>query len=138
MNGKTLASTICFLLVAASAAAQGVRIEATPQPRDRHEIVSPGLNYERTKPSERDYYPDGPRVEHDPGFIEGLSSEYELGNSRGRAGVAGWTSPNMPVGASVASGYRDVTGWFGLGFSVTWGGPPRNPPPDAPAPPRAK
>lgn len=136
MNGKTLASSFCFLLVATCAAAQEVKIEASPLPRDRPEIVSPGLNYERTKPREHDMYPDGPRVEHDPGFIEGLSSEYETGTTRGRAGVAGWTSPNMPVGASVASGYRDVTGWFGLGFSVTWGAPPRQSPPDTP--PRAK
>ena len=134
MNGKMLASAVLLLFVAAPAVAQDVKLEAKPPARERPEIVEPGLNYERTRPRERDFYPDGPTVEHDPGFIEGLSGEWESGNSRGRAGIAGWTSPNMPVGASVANSARQDPGWFGLGFSVTWGGPPRNTPP----PPRAK
>jgi hypothetical protein len=132
MKAKTLALGVLFAFVAAPAVAQEVKIEARPPARERPEIVKPGLNYERTKPREHDFYRDGPRVEHDPGFIEGLSGEYETANSRGRAGIAGWTSPNLPVGASVANGYDNVTGWFGLGFSVTWGGPPR------PARPSAK
>jgi hypothetical protein len=90
------------------------------------------LHYETTRPPDTDYYPQGTKVEHDPAFIEPLASSYENAEGSGRAGLSGWTAPNTPVGSPVG-GWRDVSGWFALGFSVTWGGPPAAP---KAAPPR--
>ena len=42
----------------------------------------------------------------------------------GRAGVAGFTVPNAPVGSRVASD-PDNPGWAGLGFAIEWGRPER-------------
>ena len=125
MNAKTVLAIVGFSLVVASAAvAQEVKIEAKPQAREpKLEIVPPAGRYEQSQPTDREFYPDGPRVEHDPAFIEGLSREYQTATSAGRAGLSGWTSPAMPLGAEVARN-REVTGWFALGFSVTWGAPP--------------
>ena len=129
MKALVVAAVFGFsVVVASSAVAQEIKIEAKPPAREPRPDRAPhGGQYEQSRPTDRDFYPDGPRVERDPGFIEGLSGEYATGNTTGRAGVSGWTSPNTPVGASVASGQHEVTGWFGLGFSVTWGGPPRVP-----------
>lgn len=106
-------------------AAQDVQIQsrATP-PAVEREIMTPGLHYDQSRPSDRDYYPEGPRVEHDPAFFEDMSRGYETSTGSGRVGVSGWTSPATPVGPTAAIGQREVPGWFGLGFSVTWGGPP--------------
>jgi hypothetical protein len=126
MHARAFALVLAASLFAASlAAAQDVKIQAKPPAGEpKIEIIPPGGHYEQTRPTDRDFYPDGPRVEHDPAFIQGLSGEYQIGESTGRAGVSGWTSPNTPVGPEVA-GWREVTGWFGFGFSMTWGGPPR-------------
>src|SRR5207248_1832947 len=87
-------------------------------------VVPPPLHYETTKPPDSDFYPDGGvKVEHDPAFIEPFAGRYETTNGSGRFGLSGWTAPNPPVGSPV-SGWRDVSGWFALGFSVTWDGPP--------------
>ena len=125
MKANALAIAFVVSLFAASlAAAQQMKIEVKPPEREpRPEIVAPGLRYEQSRPSDHEFYPNGPTVEHDPAFIEGLSTAYRTGDSRGRVGVAGWTSPNTPVGPSVI-GYREVSGWFGLGFSIVWNGPP--------------
>lgn len=128
MRIKALALGVLFALAAMPAMAQDVKIEAPRPSTERPDAVDRSrVPYDRSRPTDRDYYPDGPRVSHDPAFIEGMSSEYQRGNSSGRAGVAGWTSPNAPLGPGVM-GYREVTGWFGLGFTVTWGGPPRTTP----------
>ena len=74
---------------------------------------------------------EGEMVEHDPAFIGPLSSRRSTPTSTGRAGIAGWVSPNTPVGSPV-SGWGEVTGYFALGFSMTWDGPPPTRPP-APA-----
>ena len=127
------------LLVAmpAAAAAQGVvpqaggkgevRIEsrpATPSQRETR-VVPPPLHYETTRPPDADVYPyhEGVKVEDDPAFIEPLAGQYETTTGSGRFGLAGWTSPNAPVGSPV-SGWRDVSGWLSFGFAVTWDGPP--------------
>jgi hypothetical protein len=119
---------LAMLLVAAlvvPAAAQDVKIEAKPpilEPgRERHLIV-PGSQTEKTRPPDADFYRDGTRVSHDPAFFEDFSVE----TATGRAGVSGWTAPNQPVGAE-ASQFRSVSGWFALGLSFTWGGPPTRP-----------
>lgn len=127
MKLRMLAIVFGVSLVAASlAAAQDVRIQAKPPEREpRPEIITtPGGHYEQSRPTDREFYPDGPRVEHDPAFIEGLSGEYETGNTTGRVGLSAWTSPNTPVGPEV-TGRRELNGWFGFGFSVTWGAPSR-------------
>ena len=95
-----------WLLVAMPAAAQ-VKIESTRPPDDRAvRVLPPPLHYE--------------------------TSRYSTPTSTGRVGVSGWTAPNQPVGSPVG-GWRDVSGWFALGFSITWGGPPP-PPAQKPAP----
>lgn len=112
--------------------AQQVDITAPAPPRGREPaVVPPGDHYDATRPSDADYYPRGPRVRHDPSYIGPLSSKTADGT--GRAGVAGWTAPNTPANSSEASGFREVTGWFALGFAVEWGGPPPRRVPARPA-----
>jgi hypothetical protein len=111
------------LLLAQPADAQ-LGIETKRDPGERAtRVVPPPLHYETTRPPDTDYYPQGTKVEHDPAFIEPLSSKYENANGSGRIGISGWTAPNTPVGSPVG-GWRDVSGWFALGFSITWDGPP--------------
>ncbi|HEX9821295.1 MAG TPA: hypothetical protein VGD07_16965 [Methylomirabilota bacterium] len=111
------------LLVALPAAAQQVEIEARPPTERPARVVPPPLHYETTRPPDNDFYPQGTRVEHDPAFIEPLAGSYETPSGSGRFGLSGWTAPNPPVGSPVG-GWRDVSGWFAIGFSVTWDGPP--------------
>jgi hypothetical protein len=120
------------VLAAASADAQ-VRIERTPSPpkeekRPQARIVPPPLHYEQTRPRDADFYPYGTRVEHDPAFIEPFAGTYQTATSSGRYGLSGWTAPNPPIG-SEATLWRQTHGWFALGFSVTWDGPPARPAP---------
>ena len=115
------------LLIALPAAAQ-VQIESKRPPAEREaRVVPPPLHYETSKPPDHDFYPQGTKVGHDPAFIEPLASKYENASGSGRIGLSGWTAPNQPVGSPVG-GWRDVSGWFALGFSVTWGGPPAQKP----------
>jgi hypothetical protein len=121
---RVLVMAALGLALAVPAAAQQVDIEAKkPEPERRIEIIAPGMVYEVTRPSDSDYYPGGTRVEHDPAFIEPFTSPIETRTMTGRLGLSGWTSPNAPVGAE-ATGHREISGWFGIGFSVTWNGPP--------------
>jgi hypothetical protein len=120
---------LAFLLTgftAGVATAQQVEIKApapkAPAPPREHDIegiVNPGLQYEITRPDDSRYLPVGPRVHHDPAFIEPLSVPTETG----RMGVAGWTSPTAAMGGPLAGG-REVTGYFAIGFAIEWGGPP--------------
>jgi hypothetical protein len=129
--GSAIALGLLGLLVAGPAAAQQVEIESRPPaPRERApEIVPPGLHYEISRPDDADFYPYGPKVRHDPAFIEPFVTETEGVETTGRAGLSGWTAPNTPVGPPVG-GYRDVNGWLAIGFTISWGGPP---PPKRPA-----
>lgn len=113
------------VLAAGSAWAQQVEIRAPAPPREpgRPEVIAPGLHDQVTRPSDSDYYPGGTRVQHDPAFIAPFTTRWQTPTSSGRVGLSGWTAPNPPVGSPV-SGHREVTGWFALGFSVTWDGPP--------------
>ncbi len=119
--GKILLALVVVLAAVPSvpAAAQQVHIEAPP-PGGAPEpaVISPPLRYERTLPENQDLYPPGPRVIPEPGFIGPLSVPTETG----RAGVAGWTQPKEKLGGQVA--WQEVTGYFSLGFAVTWGAPP--------------
>jgi hypothetical protein len=103
------------------AGAQQVHITAPTPPRERgiEGIIGPELQYELTQPDDARYLPPGPRVHHDPAFIAPLSKATESG----RVGVAGWTSPTAAIGAP-ATGNREVTGYFAIGFAFEWGGPP--------------
>lgn len=112
------------ILGTSPAVAQRVDVEKqAPTTEPRLEIVPPRLQGDVTRPSDHDFYPDGPRVQHDPAFIEPLTAETETG----RMGLSGWTAPQTPVGAAV-TGHRDVSGWLAVGFSATWGGPPKTKP----------
>jgi hypothetical protein len=111
-------------LMAVSSAFAQVEIEAgkvTPPPEPR--IITPPLLYETTRPPDADYYLPNVMVEHDPAFIEPFSSTYETPTGSGRMGLAGWTSPNLPVGGTLGA-YSATWGVLGFGFSVTWDGPP--------------
>lgn len=104
--------------------AQQVDITVPAPDRGREPIIiPPGDHGQATRPSDADHYPYPPKVRHDPAFIGPLSRKTETATSTGRVGVAGWTSPNTPVGPA-QTGWRDVDGWFALGFSFEWGGPP--------------
>ena len=115
--------------------AQQVKIETTRKPSEREaRIVPPPLHYQQTRTPDADVYPRGTRVEHDPAFIEPFAGSYQTPTTSGRFGLSGWTAPNAPVG-SEATLWRQTNGWFALGFSVTWDGPPARPA-AAPRPPR--
>jgi hypothetical protein len=123
----TVAVAALVVLVAGPVGAQQVEVEAKPSEVEREpRVVPPPLHYETTRPPDTDYYPQGTKVEHDPAFIEPLATSYENAEGSGRIGLSGWTAPNTPVGSPVG-GWRDVSGWFAIGFSVTWGGPPAAP-----------
>ena len=119
---------VALLTLAASPVfAQQVDIKAAPPEGQEHrpEIVPPGLHYEITRPDDADFYPDGPRVRHDPAFIEPFVAKVETPNGTGEVGLSGWTAPAPPVGPSVIR--REVNGWLSFGLSFVWGGPPTPP-----------
>jgi hypothetical protein len=104
--------------------AQQVKIETTRKPTEREaRIVPPPLLYETSRPPDGDFYPRGTRVEHDPAFIEPFAGSYQTATGSGRYGLSGWTAPNLPIGPE-GTNWKEVNGWFALGFSVTWDGPP--------------
>jgi hypothetical protein len=116
---------VLFLLVIVTPGfAQEVEITAPPPQRERF-VVPPGDHEQATRPSDADYYPRTPGVRHDPAFIGPLSRKTQTG----RVGVAGWTSPASPVGASQLHG--EITGWLALGVAIEWGGPRAVKPPAA-------
>lgn len=126
---------VLLTLAAVPASAQGVKIETTRKPAEREaRIVPPPLHYETSRPPDADVYPRGTRVEHDPAFIEPFAASYATTTGSGRYGLSGWIAPNPPIGAE-GTNWREVNGWFALGFSVTWDGPPaRVVPAQRPAP----
>jgi hypothetical protein len=120
-----LAALLAVVMVPARPAnAQQVKIETTTKPAEREaRIVPPPLHYEVTRPPDGEFYPRGTKVEHDPAFIEPFAGSYQTATGSGRFGLSGWTAPNAPIG-SESTNWREVNGWFALGFSVTWDGPP--------------
>ena len=101
-------SIVTLLVIAApllpmlprGAPAQPLDLKAPPPARER---IAPAV-------PERDLYPQRPSVPHRPNFF-----------GAGRAGIAGFTAPNSPVGSRVA-GDHDNPGWPGVGFAIEWGG----------------
>jgi hypothetical protein len=113
-------------LASVPAVAQQVEIRA-PAPEDaRPEIIAPPLQLETTRPYQADDYPAGMRVPYDPAFIEPFAWTWETVSSSGAFGLSGWTAPNPPVGSAAAAA-RDLGGYFAIGLSFTWGGPPPRP-----------
>ncbi len=90
--------------------AQPLDLKAPPPARER---IAPAV-------PERDLYPQRPSVPHRPNFFGPFSKKADSG----RAGIAGFTAPNSPVG-SRAAGDHDNVGWPGVGFAVEWGGSSR-------------
>ena len=124
MNALVLAAV---LLALATPAFAQVDIRATPPPSERPDFITPGPYQEITEPRENQWYGhEGVRVPYDPAFIAPLSQEYETTNSRGRVGVAGWTSQNLPLGPS-GTMHREQAGWLSFGFAITWGAAPVRP-----------
>jgi len=112
-----LKRSIVALLVAApmtilplSVAAQSLALQA---PVPRRERVAPAV-------PERDLQPQRPVLPDRPNFIAPLSRE----TKSGRAGAAGWSAQNPPVGSRVG-GDHDNPGWPGVGFAIEWGRPVR-------------
>src|SRR5947207_2139218 len=69
----------------------------------------PTIQYEVTRPSEDNYALGGARIIYDPAFLSAFSVPTETPNSTGRAGLAGWATPNAPVAGSVA-GFKEING----------------------------
>jgi hypothetical protein len=124
---KALLATVSLavaMLAAGAATAQQVQITAPAPPRERaiEGFIGHGLQYEVTQPDDARYLPLGPKVIHEPAFIAPVSKATETG----RYGVAAWTSPTVAIGPP-ATGNREVTGYFAIGFAFEWGGPPPAP-----------
>ena len=114
------------LLAALPASAQQVDIQTSRdvvQPEVR--VLPPPLQDQTTRPlPDADVYPRrGSHVDHDPAFIEPMTRTYQTNTSTGRMGLAGWTSPNPPIG-SPSRDWRENNGWLSFGFALTWDGPP--------------
>ena len=90
--------------------AQSMDLKATPPSRERQ---APGI-------PERDIQPQRPALPDRPNFIAPLSRE----TKSGRAGVAGRSVSNPPVGSRMA-GDHENPGWPGVGFAIEWGRPER-------------
>lgn len=90
--------------------AQSMDLKTTPPPKER---IAPAV-------PERDLYPQRPSLPDRPNFVGPLSKD----TRSGRAGVAGFSAPNPPVGSRMA-GDPDNPGWPSLGFAIEWGRPQR-------------
>jgi hypothetical protein len=104
---------IAGLLTAAiplSVHAQSMELKSTPSSRERGAPSVP----------ERELYPQRPSLPQRPHFFGALSRDTKTG----RAGLAGFSVPNAPVGSRVAS-QPDNPGWAGVGFAIEWGRPER-------------
>lgn len=124
MRSFTVTVLLGSVLLIATPAAGQVEIETRPDPPGPEvQVVPPPLHYETTRPRDADFYPGGTLVEHDPAFIGPVAWRYQTPTRSGRFGLAGWTSPNTPVGP-VRSVFREVTGYAALGFALTWDIPP--------------
>lgn len=119
---EALGAAVAVTLLATGAWAQDVRIETRPEAEAGPErIMVPGPDPAPDRPVDHNIHPGGPgpMVRHEPAFFAALSRRTE----GGRLGLSGWTAPNTPVGPG-GSGYRDDPGWFAMGFTFTWDGPP--------------
>jgi hypothetical protein len=95
-------------IVSPSVRAQSLDLKTAPPPKER---VAPSV-------PDRDLYPQRPPLPPRPSFFGPLSRSTRTG----RAGVAGFSTPNPPVG-SRGAGEPETPGWPGVGFAVEWGHP---------------
>ena len=102
-------------------AAQGV-VPQAPPPGVQIQPQPPARVEPLALPFAESDFGGSSKFEHDPAFIEPLAAQYETANGSGRYGFSGWTAPGPPIGARQL--WQDHSGWFALGFSVTWDGPP--------------
>jgi hypothetical protein len=110
-----------LLIVVTGATAEQFDLQAPPAgPGDRAKVAprNPPARPHRPEP---DIYPQRPPVPYAPGFIEPLTKE----TATGRLGIAGWTSPNTPVGSRGATD-PDNAGWPAMGLGMEWGGPKKS------------
>lgn len=114
MRGRSIAAVLVMaaslIAIPLSVHAQSMELKATPPARER---VAPSV-------PERDLYPQRPSLPQRPNFFGPLSRDTRTG----RAGVAGFSVPNAPVGSRAAS-QPDNPGWAGVGFAVEWCRPER-------------
>lgn len=112
-----LTRTIVALVVAApllmlplTVGGQSMDMKTTPPQRER---IAPAV-------PERDLQQHRPALPDRPNFIAPLSKN----TKSGRAGAAGWSAVNPPVGSRVG-GDHENPGWPGVGFAIEWGRPER-------------
>lgn len=117
-----LALLVVLAPLALPAGAQQIELKAKP-PEARPpklEVLPPPGALEITRPRESDFYPQNIRVRIDPAFIEPATAVRQTGpRSAVQLGLAGWISPNTPVPQGGGT-FREVPGWFALGFAVVW------------------
>src|SRR3989449_1620126 len=116
------AVTLAFAPTFAQDASIGVK---APSPQ---RATLPSLQYEATQPSDDNYPLGSVRILYDPAFFTQFSVPIETPTSTGRVGLAGWSTPNPPLGGS-DGGFREGQGRVSVGVGVGWGGAP---PPQAP------
>src|SRR5438552_17682567 len=133
-RAPVLATVAALTLAFAPAFAQDASIGVkAPSPQ---RATLPSLQYEATQPIDDNYPLGSVRILYDPAFFRQFSDPVETPTSTGRMGVAGWTTPNPPLGGS-GGGFREVNGWLGFGLAVSWGGPPPHKAPTRRAEPKA-
>ena len=121
-RASAFATTAALLFGVLRAFAQDATIGVeAPQPAPRTTL--PSLQYEATRPTDDNYPLGDVRILYDPAFFSRASRPIETPTSTGRVGLAGWTTPNPPLGGS-EGGYKEVSGWLGFGLATSWGGPP--------------
>src|SRR5438132_4192730 len=108
------ALTLAFAPTFAQDASIGVK---APSPQ---RATLPSLQYEATQPSDDNYPLGSVRILYDPAFFTQFSVPIETPTSTGRVGLAGWSTPNPPLGGS-DGGFREGNGWLGFGLAVSWG-----------------
>src|SRR2546425_6989068 len=133
-RAPVLATVAALTLGFAPAFAQDASIGVkAPSPQ---RATLPSLQYEATQPSDDNYPLGSVRILYDPAFFSEFSVPVETPTSTGRVGLAGWTTPNPPLGGS-DGGFREANGWPGFGLAVSWGGPPPHKAPQRRAEPKA-
>jgi hypothetical protein len=99
-----------LLMLPLTVGAQSMDLKTAPPQRERAAPSAP----------DRDLQPHRPTLPDRPTFIAPLSRE----TRSGRAGAAGWSASNPPVG-SRGAGDHENPGWPGVGFAIEWGRPER-------------
>src|SRR3989442_3630575 len=128
-RAPVLATVAALTLGFAPAFAQDASIGVkAPSPQ---RATLPSLQYEATQPSDDNYPLGSVRILYDPAFFTQFSVPIETPTSTGRVGLAGWSTPNPPLGGS-DGGFREGNRRPGVGLAPCRGGPP---PPKGPPPP---